>query len=69
MPDARFLGPHGSPRLLIRLPETESQQIPGIQELSRQALRATTRAETAEYIRGEMKKYAEVVKFSGAKID
>jgi tripartite-type tricarboxylate transporter receptor subunit TctC len=30
---------------------------------------ATTRAETAEFIRNEMKKYAEVVKFSGAKVD
>jgi tripartite-type tricarboxylate transporter receptor subunit TctC len=30
---------------------------------------ATTRAETAEFIRSEMKKYAEVVKFSGAKVD
>jgi tripartite-type tricarboxylate transporter receptor subunit TctC len=30
---------------------------------------ATTRAETAEFIRDEMKKYAEVVKFSGAKVD
>ena len=29
----------------------------------------TTRAETAAYIRSEMKKYAEVVKFSGAKVD
>ena len=30
---------------------------------------ATTRAETAEFIRNEMKKYAEVVTFSGAKVD
>jgi tripartite-type tricarboxylate transporter receptor subunit TctC len=30
---------------------------------------ATTRAETADFIRSEMKKYAEVVKFSGAKVD
>lgn len=30
---------------------------------------ATTRAETAAFVRGEMKKYAEVVKFSGAKVD
>ena len=30
---------------------------------------ATTRAETAAFIRSEMKKYAEVVKFSGAKVD
>ena len=30
---------------------------------------ATTRAETAEFIREQMKKYAEVVKFSGAKVD
>jgi tripartite-type tricarboxylate transporter receptor subunit TctC len=30
---------------------------------------ATTRAETAQFIRDEMKKYAEVVKFSGAKVD
>ncbi len=30
---------------------------------------ATTRAETADFIRNEMKKYAEVVKFSGAKVD
>jgi tripartite-type tricarboxylate transporter receptor subunit TctC len=30
---------------------------------------ATTRAETAEFIRSEIKKYAEVVKFSGAKVD
>ena len=31
--------------------------------------RRTTRAETADFIRDEMKKYAEVVKFSGAKVD
>jgi tripartite-type tricarboxylate transporter receptor subunit TctC len=30
---------------------------------------ATTRAETADFIRSEMAKYAEVVKFSGAKVD
>lgn len=30
---------------------------------------ATTRAETAAFVRSEMKKYAEVVKFSGAKVD
>ena len=29
----------------------------------------TTRSETAAFIRSEMKKYAEVVKFSGAKVD
>jgi hypothetical protein len=28
-----------------------------------------TRAETADFIRSEMQKYAEVVKFSGAKVD
>lgn len=30
---------------------------------------ATSRAETAAFVRSEMKKYAEVVKFSGAKGD
>ena len=30
---------------------------------------ATTRAETAEFIRSEMTNYADVVKFSGAKVD
>lgn len=30
---------------------------------------ATTRDETAAFVRSEMKKYAEVVKFSGAKVD
>ena len=30
---------------------------------------ASSRAETAAFIRSEMKKYAEVVKFSGAKVD
>ena len=39
MLNARFLGPHGSPQSLIRLQDTESQQIPRTQELSRQALR------------------------------
>jgi len=32
-------------------------------------VKATTRQETADFIRREMEKYAEVVKFSGAKID
>ena len=30
---------------------------------------ATTRAETRAFVRSEIKKYAEVVKFSGAKVD
>ena len=30
---------------------------------------ATTRAETTAFVRSEMKKYADVVKFSGAKVD
>ena len=30
---------------------------------------ASTRAETAAFIRAEMKKYAEVVKFSGATVE
>ncbi len=32
-------------------------------------VKATTRAQTAEFIRNEMKRYSDIVAFSGAKVD
>jgi tripartite-type tricarboxylate transporter receptor subunit TctC len=70
-----FLAAGGTPPAILDRLNAEFVavlKLPAVRDgLTKQGVevRATTRAETAEYIRGEMKKYAEVVKFSGAKID
>ena len=50
---------------------TRKSQLPDVPTIAEQAVEviASTREATTEFIRSEMKRYAEVVKFSGAKVD
>jgi len=70
-----FLAPGGTPQKIIDRLNTEFVavlKLPAVRDLLTQQgveVMATTQAEAVEFIRREMKKYAEVVKFSGAKID
>jgi len=70
-----YLAPGGTPPAILDRLNAEFVavlKLPAIRDaLTNQGVEvmATTRAETAEFIRNEIKKYAEVVKFSGAKVD
>ncbi len=70
-----YLAAGGTPPAILDRLNTEFVavlKLPEVRDaLTRQGVEvmATTRAETAEFIREQMKKYAEVVKFSGAKVD
>lgn len=70
-----YFAPGGTPpEILDRLNAVfvEVLNLPDVKEaLTRQGVevKATTRAETADFIRKEMARYADVVAFSGAKVD
>jgi len=70
-----YFAPGGTPpEVLDRLNAVfvEVLNLPAVKEaLTKQGVevKATTRAQTAEFIRNEMKRYADIVAFSGAKVD
>jgi tripartite-type tricarboxylate transporter receptor subunit TctC len=70
-----FLAPGGTPPEIVNRLNTEIVAVlksPVVRDLLTQQgveVMATPPAEAAEFIRKEMDKYAEVVKFSGAKVD
>jgi tripartite-type tricarboxylate transporter receptor subunit TctC len=70
-----YLAPGGTPANILDRLNAEFVAVlrdPAVQDtLTKQGVEvmATSRAETAAFIRREMAKYAEVVKFSGAKVD
>jgi tripartite-type tricarboxylate transporter receptor subunit TctC len=70
-----YLAPGGTPPEILDRLNAEFVavlKLPAVREvLTKQGVEVMgmTRAETADFIRSEMQKYAEVVKFSGAKVD
>lgn len=71
----RFSGPGGTPPEILDRLNAEFVavlKLPAVRDvLTKQGVEVLgmTRAETTDFIRSEIKKYAEVVKFSGAKVD